>query len=523
MIFILIWRILDSAWDTDVIPVYQLSAQFPGPTAPREFITLLLTSPNCLSNESKVGDIMPRHYLIVSIPVSHPDAPPRDGMVRGQYESVEMIREIPLAPFKTTTSGGADAKGNNIDRKDQADEDDPETNPVEWIMITRSDPGGGIPRFMVERSTPSSIVQDAAKFLNWACSEEDFPSREDEPSQPSEPLEQPSDEHSRTSMDRQPRLSIAENNGILAGVGTSIADNPLSVRRLSQRALDGQASDVTLIPGQTDAAISQTMSSLHRSNSQSSTTTSLSSVDSFASAEQFNTASEGLPLSSSLSTMSDQSAPLGSSESSKSSAHINDRHNRELAKIEEKRAKLKEKLQAARTKAIQDAEKGGEKSAKEIEKAQERHEREKKKQEARFKKETQKLEQRRERETKKLLARQQKEADKAALNKAQREKDEYKSRAELAEQELKILREQLGALQRENTALVAHVGKVDGGMDLVKRVREELGGKGGRSRSGSKGGSESGNGSGMKEKKNGTGYPREGSALANVEDYSEKS
>jgi hypothetical protein len=84
--------------------------------------------------------------MVVSIPVNHPDAPPRNGMVRGYYESIEMIREIPLS--------GAE---------------DPETNPVEWIMVTRSDPGGGIPRFMVERNVPSSIVQDAVKFLDWAC------------------------------------------------------------------------------------------------------------------------------------------------------------------------------------------------------------------------------------------------------------------------------------------------------------------------------------------------------------------
>ncbi|KAL1973734.1 hypothetical protein VTN31DRAFT_5294 [Thermomyces dupontii] len=34
-------------------------------------------------------------------------------------------------------------------------------------MITRSDPGGNVPRWMVERGTPKSIAGDAAKFLNW--------------------------------------------------------------------------------------------------------------------------------------------------------------------------------------------------------------------------------------------------------------------------------------------------------------------------------------------------------------------
>lgn len=53
-----------------------------------------------------------------------------------------------------------------------AHDDDEEMNPVEWIMITRSDPGGSVPRFMVERGTPGSIVADASKFLDWACKKE---------------------------------------------------------------------------------------------------------------------------------------------------------------------------------------------------------------------------------------------------------------------------------------------------------------------------------------------------------------
>ena len=68
---------------------------------------------------------------------------------------------------------------------DEQEADDAESNPVEWIMLTRSDPGGSVPRFMVERGTPSSIVADASKFLDWACSttwmrKSLFPSRQEE-------------------------------------------------------------------------------------------------------------------------------------------------------------------------------------------------------------------------------------------------------------------------------------------------------------------------------------------------------
>ena len=39
--------------------------------------------------------------------------------------------------------------------------------PIEWIMLSRSDPGGNVPRWMVERGSPFSIVKDAEKFLKW--------------------------------------------------------------------------------------------------------------------------------------------------------------------------------------------------------------------------------------------------------------------------------------------------------------------------------------------------------------------
>lgn len=129
-----------------------MSAAFPGPVAPREFLELLMTSDNALSDASsldKPGGKIPRHLMVVSRPTTHKDAPPRSELVRGTYESVELIREIPV------------------------EGQDPELNPIEWVMVTRSDPGGGIPRFMVERGTPSSVVADTAKFLDWACQQPD--------------------------------------------------------------------------------------------------------------------------------------------------------------------------------------------------------------------------------------------------------------------------------------------------------------------------------------------------------------
>ncbi|KAJ4361930.1 hypothetical protein N0V83_010871 [Neocucurbitaria cava] len=425
------------------LEVYQLSAQFPGPTSPREFITLLLTSSTCLTDASKVGDTIPRHFMVVSIPVTHADAPPRTGMVRGYYESIEMIREIPL--------------------KDSG-ENEAETNPVEWIMVTRSDPGGGIPRFMVERNVPSSIVQDALKFLDWACAKNETAEDEAAPGEEDTKHLSPHDDPDR-------RLSITQSNGIMAGVGTSIADRPSpAIRRLSQRTVnkhtDGHEGLIDQLKDSVGAYIPDALNPLQRIPSSSSSSTS-SSVESFASAEQFNTAPEGLPI--------DDTIPTPSSTSLKSLQLTADDspHAREMKKIEDRKRQLTEQLEQAREKQTQNLQNENQKTQKEMEKAAEKHEKERKKQEDKFQKEIRKLEERREKETKKLLARQQKEADKNQLLKAQRERDEYKQKASLFEEENKLLKEQLGELQRENTALVARMRKTENGRELLRLVKEE--------------------------------------------------
>ncbi|KAF2824739.1 hypothetical protein CC86DRAFT_353267 [Ophiobolus disseminans] len=424
------------------LQVYQLSAQFPGPTSPREFITLLITSDTCLTDASKVDTTIPRHFMVVSIPVSHPDAPPRNGMVRGFYESIEMIREIPLP-----ADGGAD---------------DAETNPVEWIMVTRSDPGGGIPRFMVERNVPSSIVQDAVKFLNWACAK---PEEQD--------AEVPAVEGAldvEPSHNQNRRPSFMESNGISAGVGTSIADRPSeSIRRAPHRVEveSSGASEGILdqIRHGVEAYVPDALNPLARTISSSSSSSS-SSSDSYASAEDFGTTRDGLPIDNSIPTPSD---------SSETDLPVFDDtpHGRKMQEIEEKKRQLKEKLAQAQEKQNQDLANESNKTQKEMEKAAEKHSKDKKKQEEKFQKEIRKLEERREKETRKLLARQKKEADNNQLLKAQRERDEHKQRVNILEEENKLLKEQIGELQRENTALVARLGKTDIGRDILKTVREE--------------------------------------------------
>ncbi|KAL4997277.1 hypothetical protein BDV10DRAFT_195182 [Aspergillus recurvatus] len=139
------------------VNVYHVSASFPKPTTNRDFVVMIVTwDEEFVANEGVDGNGIQREeregrsWMMVSKPVEHPDAPGGEDYIRGQYESVEMIREILV-----------DKDGSDTDA-------DSDSNPVEWTMVTRSDPGGTIPRWMVEKGTPRSICTDAAKFLEWA-------------------------------------------------------------------------------------------------------------------------------------------------------------------------------------------------------------------------------------------------------------------------------------------------------------------------------------------------------------------
>ncbi|TGZ79162.1 hypothetical protein EX30DRAFT_342630 [Ascodesmis nigricans] len=177
--------------------VMVLSAQFPGPSAPRMFVEGYLTTsahPEDLSMSNGIDsdestheaqDIQaaavqrPKQFTIISKPVlDHPAVEDKPGHVLGQYESVEFIREVPLDPRHIDRSQSFPNVGSAAKlltsptrprgRTVSGNLEDPNPSiPVEWIMITRSDPGGNVPRWMVERGTPNGIVKDAEKFIKW--------------------------------------------------------------------------------------------------------------------------------------------------------------------------------------------------------------------------------------------------------------------------------------------------------------------------------------------------------------------
>lgn len=180
-----------------LVTLYHVSAQFPRPTAPRDFVTMIITSEFGLQIG---GTKQPgRSWMMVSKPCEHPGVSHKPGYTRGEYESVELIREIPKEGTQSS-SARSNKSGKKTDVKPRengspdpdapcpdalAEDDstwedgDDEMNPVEWIMVTRSDPGGSIPRWMVDKGTPRSVGADAAKFVDWAV-QDDKPQKQDQ-------------------------------------------------------------------------------------------------------------------------------------------------------------------------------------------------------------------------------------------------------------------------------------------------------------------------------------------------------
>ncbi|EXJ85629.1 hypothetical protein A1O1_05995 [Capronia coronata CBS 617.96] len=523
------------------LEVYQLSAQFPGPTTPRDFVTLLVTSSKAIKlhgEAQKVPELAPRHYMIVSKPCNHPKTQPRDGFIRGQYESVEFIREIPRK-LKTTTSstdvsrpshdrasspsghsmGSAshqddhrhDKKhlrfhdqgsvnrelspagrkrsatvgvpGSPIKGKDQGEHYDPEQNPVEWIMVTRSDPGGSVPRFMVERGTPGSICGDAVKFLDWACQRED-----DE-----EPLER---SESRPAGHRRESFPSWEANGTLAGIReneenmSAVAHDqslPSNPKATSEESIPSSQQSSMASPSHLLETVAETIGAYtpqvirdhlpnaipadsstsgpdqpHRKSG--ATRQDVSQGDTLA---RDNDAASTISTTSFASADSHISSHRSRSMSSRSlsdpaESQLLQQHDKEIAKLAERKASLEAKLAEQKKKITGQAHKETEKEQQALKKAEEKHEREVKKQEEKFRKELAKLEAKKKKEAKKLEEKKRKQIEKDEKVRLTRERDEAKAELELLKKEQEIYIRQIGELQKENTMLTARIGKLEG-------------------------------------------------------------
>lgn len=472
--------------------MYLLSAQFPGPTTPRDFVTMFLTSDQALSDQSGGVDEVPRHFMVISKPCIHPDTAPREGYIRGSYESVEFIREIPVnkKPQKSASttnlgstsrnrsssigrkailrnasnnhsklsavdeptgsekasesnndithndgrargktisfesSRGRDAKGEQVDIPR---DDEEESNPIEWIMITRSDPGGSVPRFMVERGTPGGIVSDASKFLDWACAKEveDFDTDDEAITAKDDEDEKVKAHGHKHHHDHNKDLHNYQTNGHLAGLEEESAETAEQQKPQEEVANSGGVYGIvagaaggagallasyapTMITDHlpssftTDSTPPNVNGSLRRESV--STISSLSSDITFASALENR---DSRTIDEVLSTRSTEST---------AETRANALKDKELQKLEEKKRRLDEKLSKAREK---ESSKKSEDTAKEeeaIRKAEEKHQKEVQKQEEKYKREVEKLEKKKEKEAQKAEERKRKAAEKGTFD-----------------------------------------------------------------------------------------------------------
>lgn len=507
--------------------------------------------------------------MVISRPCIHPDCPPRDGYIRGQYESIEFIREIPIKSKKSSSttellkvrhprgssslhrtsllrelreedyagsasddtqsdnldmnssvrgrrrgrttsfaeSRGFSAKGEAVDANFGESDELDETNPVEWIMVTRSDPGGSVPRFLVERGTPAGIVSDASKFVDWAFNKEHLEFKE-EVEERKESIRRNEVHHGKDQ-----ELEAYQTNGHLAGLNGNVrqaesriqaadSDNAsnskaqepgqggifASVANAACSGIETYAPRVVInhLPGHhatlshAPSAVTEGIDGNIRSGIQpdrdSGDTLSISSSSSVAS---FASAEDHFEDSSSIHSISG-SAPASTTQAKDASDMT--QQEKELAKLDERRRTLDGKLAKVRDKEAKDKEEMTSREGERLRKAEEKHAREVQKQEQKYQKEVARLEAKRARESAKEEERRRKNEDKDEKARLTREKEQYRQQLEAVSRERDLLKEQVGALQKENTALVAKIGKTGGGPDLLRDVRSELSG---RNRSGS--------------------------------------
>lgn len=403
-------------------------------------------------------------------------------------------------------SRGIRAKGEAVDTMQDESEDLSEMNPVEWVMVTRSDPGGSVPRFLVERGTPSGIVSDASKFIDWAFKKEH-----------SDPNEERRDalETAAVNLDHHihtHELEAHQTNGHLTGVdGTSdhAGDVPLpgepasitesqdanqyqptslltSVANIAYSGIESYAPQVILdhlpgdrlAPSAVESASSQrnldvSGISLPNVDADEASSSSSSSVVSFASAEErFEDA------------LSHASIPSMHKSSDTTDMMDMTPHEKELNKLNDRKRALDERLARLRNKELKDKAEITSREEERLRRAEEKHARDVQKQEQKYQKEVAKLEAKRVKDVSREEERRKKAEEKDERVRLAREKEELKQQLDVVYQERDILKEQVGALQRENTALVAKIGKLGDGQHLLKDIKTELSGES-RSRSGS--------------------------------------
>ncbi|KAK3939909.1 reticulocyte-binding protein 2 a [Diplogelasinospora grovesii] len=527
------------------VQVLQVSARFGGPTTPRDFITLGETKEEGGKEEKKKKKVRgPRQFMLVSKPCVHPECPQRNGFIRGQYESVEIIREVAVSkPLRRTrssidfsredvkrevqngnidntakeamlrvarqaaeeSSNSGDSEGGDGKKKTtfassasdigaaatngaDLDDEQPVEMAIEWLMVTRSDPGGSVPRFMVEKGTPGGIIGDADKFLKWLSSKsmDDLLAIGSEPSTTTEVVKEEADGEQPTTVTQQQEKAAAIRTDSERTQTQQSYDNeeeeaqPSGFYGMIAGAIGAAGSAVaSRIAAFTEPAARDTDSELDTLDDESDT-----SSDGYVSAEEGDDLSQSVPTtvddnntkgggndgdgalstrSRSMTTLSNESSSAATTTTTAHAHKKETHHEKELRKLEERRRKAQEKIEKMQERAAakqKNAALDGDKDAKELAKLRERHEKEIAKQEEKYQRDLKKLEEKRAAEEKKAEEKRRKQVEREEKMKIQMELDKVRAERDVALKQIEMLKETVGELQAQNTQLVAKLGKI---------------------------------------------------------------
>ncbi|PWY98588.1 hypothetical protein BCV70DRAFT_201905 [Testicularia cyperi] len=167
--------------------IWHNSYKLPIVTADRDFVELLLTldlpphaSPFSEEHEQatlsaiRSGDSSAdssgtsadassnRSFLVIQMPVSHPDRPETPPQVRAVYASFEAVWEEP----SSESNSGPDAASPETTESSKT---------VVWKMAVQSDGRGKIPTMMQEMSMPANIAHDVPAFIEWKTKQNSSP------------------------------------------------------------------------------------------------------------------------------------------------------------------------------------------------------------------------------------------------------------------------------------------------------------------------------------------------------------
>ncbi|KAI0971098.1 hypothetical protein F4678DRAFT_433726 [Xylaria arbuscula] len=474
-------RVVDQTFDgRGKMQVYQLSAQFPGPTSPRDFVTLCLSSDTPITTPVPDEPSTPRSYMLVSKPCVHPECPERQGFVRGYYESVELIREIkaekplhspassaslaskdptPSAPTSSSNLGAAlSISSNGEPTSTDRDSHDNSESTIEWIMITRSDPGGSVPRFLIEKKTPEGIATDANKFVQWVSSDE-FETLLDRNfvSAPTEARATPSVAQDSIAFSNPPKSTstLPSDARIESRPGQGNSEparspGPGGVYGMISGALGIVASAAaSRFLGPPEDVESESDVSTSDASDASSSIHSFHSFDAKDAEPSAETVDDEDPAIS-LSTEAD-----GNSMNSARSPH----QDKEFMKNEERKRKAEEKLRRAEERALAKKSNDAQRDQLALQKLREKYERGVAKQEEKYQRERRKLEAKQAAEEKNAEERRRKQLEREDKAGLVLELDKTRAERDVARKEVEFLQEQIKQQQALNTKLVARLSR----------------------------------------------------------------